>query len=114
MTATTFTRTTAAMPEFPREGECIDTPLGLVDLVAVRLVLSGRHAELNEAEMTYLAHVLGPVDPTERTDLDIQRRQLAAEGLGLTEHALASRITYRLGKGWTPRVIRTRAGRRTR
>jgi hypothetical protein len=90
-------------PSIESDGLTLDTPLGPVDLVAVRRVLDGHPIDaLTEAEMTYLAETLGYA-PRQRNGYEPEHdtRRRAAESLDLTPPALSHRVCVRLRRDQT-------------
>ena len=100
---TVQTSATVYDPAIESDGLTLDTPLGPVDLVAVRRVLDGHPIEsLTRAEMDYLAHLLGYAPrPRNGYEPEHDTRRRAAESLGISTPALSNRIGYRLRRDQT-------------
>lgn len=99
------------------DGLCIDTPLGPVDLVAIRQVKAGWFSPLTEAELVYLARDLGPCRVTGRQALGTAEHQLrlrVAAALGITMHDLSKLISTRLRRDQREQARRTQRERGAR
>ena len=78
-------------PTIASDGLTLDTPLGDVDLVAIDRARRGIPVELTDAELTWLAILMGPMAKPKPEDVDARR--LIGEALGLEPTAVTVEFT---------------------